>query len=77
MCSYYMREILIYGGIGINIIGALYLMAYAMKYTYAFYKARKQPIETSAMKPSWGKKKAIGFGLMIIGLIIAIIGCFI
>ena len=70
-----MQDVLIYGGIGINIIGALYLMAYAMKYTYAFHKARKQPIETNAMKPTWGKKRAIGLGLKVVGLIIAITAC--
>lgn len=70
-----MQEILIYGGLGINVIGALYLMAYAIKYTYAFHKAKQQPIETSAMKSSWRKKRAIGFGVLILGAIIAYIGC--
>ncbi|MBD5290004.1 MAG: hypothetical protein HDS26_04885 [Bacteroides sp.] len=70
-----MQDILIYGGIGINIIGALYLMAYAMKYGHAFYKARKRPIETDSLKAAWGKKRAIGFGLIIAGTLIAIIGC--
>lgn len=70
-----MQDVLIYGGIGINVVGALFLMAYAMKYAYAFHKSKNDPIQTEAMKPKWAKKRAIGFGLMIFGLIIAIFGC--
>lgn len=70
-----MQDILIFGGIGINIIGALFLMAYAMKYGYAFHKAKGKPILIESMKPKWAKKRAIGFGLMILGCLIAIVGC--
>lgn len=70
-----MQDVLIYGGIGINVVGALFLMAYAMKYAYAFHKSKYDPIQTEAMKPKWAKKREIGFGLMILGLIIAIFGC--
>ena len=40
----------------VNVIGALYLMAYAVKYMYAFHKAKNQPVRTDAMKPEWAKK---------------------
>lgn len=50
-----MQDILIYSGIAINIIGALYLMAYGMKYAYAFYTARKQRALTDSIKPTWAK----------------------
>lgn len=70
-----MQNVLIFGGIGINIVGALFLMAYSMKYTYAFHKSKNDPIHTEAMKPKWAKKRAIGYGLMIFGLITAILGC--
>ena len=73
--SDYMQEVLIYGGIGINVLGALFLMAYAMKYAYAFHKSKNEPIRTEAMKPKWAKKRAIGCGLMILGSVIAILGC--
>ncbi|CCX47915.1 unknown [Bacteroides sp. CAG:927] len=72
-----MNDIFIYGGIGINVAGALFLMAYAIKYFYAFYKSRNNPIQTEAMKPTWAKRRAIGFGLIILGSIIAFIGCII
>lgn len=70
-----MHDFLIYGGIGINVAGALFLMAYGMKYTYAFHKSKKDPIQTETMKPKWAKKRAIGFDLIILGSIITIIGC--
>lgn len=71
-----MADILIYGGIGVNVIGALFLMAYAMKYSYAFYKAKDNPIIKNAITPGWKKKRTIGFGLMILGTVIAVIGCY-
>lgn len=70
-----MQDVLIYGGIGINVVGALVLMAYAMKYAYSFYKSKNEPTVTEAMKLKWAKKRAIGFGLMILGSLIAILGC--
>lgn len=70
-----MQDILIYGGIGINILGALILMAYAMKYAYAFRKANEQPAVHDAMKREWSKKRTLGFGLMIIGSAIIVLGC--
>ena len=72
-----MQDFFIYGGIGINIIGALFLMAYAMKYAYAFHKSKNEPIQTEVMKQEWAKKRSIGFGIIILGCIFAFIGCFI
>lgn len=71
-----MQEILIYGGIGINIVGAIFLMAYAIKYAYAFKKSSGNEIETNALKPEWAKMRAIGFGMIILGSILALIGCY-
>jgi hypothetical protein len=51
-------------------------MAYAMKYAYAFRLARKRNVRSDGLKAAWGKKRMIGFGLMIVGLIIAIVGCY-
>lgn len=72
-----MQEILIYGGIAINVVGAVYLMAFAMKYAYAFRKAKNEPIQTESMKPRWAKQRNIGFGLILLGSLIAILGCYI
>ena len=72
-----MQDFFIYGGIGINIIAALFVMAYAMKYAYAFHKSKNEPIQTEVMKQEWAKKRSIGFGLIILGCIFAFIGCFI
>ena len=70
-----LQNVLIYGGIAINIAGALFLMAYAIKYAYAFYRSKNKPVETESLKPGWYKKRNIGFGLIIIGSVITIIGC--
>lgn len=74
-CFKNMQDILIYGGIGINIIGAIFLMAYAIKYAYAFHKSKNSPITTDALKPKWMKKRTIGFALILTGTLIAILGC--
>ena len=70
-----MNNILIYGGLGINIIGALFLMAYAIKYAYAFRKSKNDSIRLNALKTDWAKKRAVGFGLIIFGTLIAMLGC--
>lgn len=72
-----MQDILIYGGIAINIAGALYLIACGMKYAYIFHQLKNQPAMAKSIKPRWAKKRQIGYGLMIVGIIIAIIGCII
>lgn len=72
-----MNDIFIYGGLAINIIGALLLMAYAIKYAVAFYKLKNDPIHLKAMKPEWRKKKTLGFGIMILGTLILLLGCII
>ena len=68
---------MIYGGISINIAGALFLMTFAMKYAYAFHKYKNYNIQTEAIKTKWAKKRNIGFGLIILGSFIAILGCLI
>lgn len=70
-----MQEALIYGGIGINVAGAIYLMAYAFKYSCLFRQAREQDVRNDALKAAWGRKRMIGFGLIIAGTIIAVAGC--
>ena len=70
-----MQDIIIYCGIAINIVDALFLMAYGMKYAYAFHKSRNDSIWTEALKQKWAKMKSIGFVLILVGSLIAIIGC--
>ena len=72
-----MQDVLIYVGIGINVVGAIFLIAYAMKYAYAFHKSKNDSIQTETLKPKWAKKRNIGFGLIFLGSFIAILGCFI
>ncbi|MBP2691268.1 MAG: hypothetical protein J6B44_05555 [Muribaculaceae bacterium] len=68
-----MQDFLIYAGIGINIVGALFLITYAIKYAYLFHKTRQQAVLSDDLKPVWAKKRAFGFGLMIAGAIIVVI----
>ena len=70
-----MQDVLIYGGIGINVVGAIFLMAYAMKYVYAFHKLKNNSVQTESMKPKWAKKRNIGFVLIFLGSFIAVLGC--
>lgn len=72
-----MQNVLIYGGIAINVIGVLYLMAYAFKYSYLFRQARARNVRDDELKAAWGRKRLIGFGLLLGGAIIAVIGCLI
>ena len=50
-------------------------MAYGMKFAYAFHKSRNDFIRTEALKQKWTKMKSIGFVLILVGSLIAIIGC--
>lgn len=69
-------DFVIYLGIAINIIGAVLLMIYAMKYYRTFKEAEKMPERTKDAKAQWLRKRALGFGLMIGGAVITIIGCY-
>ena len=67
---------IIYNGIAVNIIGALLLTVFAFKYNSIFRQASRMPERTKDVKAQWLKKRALGFGLMIGGAAIAIIGCY-
>lgn len=69
-------DIFIYIGIAVNIIGALLLMFYAFRYYNAFKSAERLSIKANDLKARWQKKRTLGFGLMIVGLLVAIIGCY-
>lgn len=68
---------IIYTGIAINIIGAIFLGYNAMRYSMLFKNAERLTVRMNSLKAQWGRKRAIGFGLMIGGLVIAIVGCLI
>lgn len=68
-----MQEILVYGGLAINLVGALLLMGYALKYGVALRRYKGQPIIADAIRPKWLKHRAIAFGVMIFGVLIVFI----
>ena len=53
------------------------MLAFAIKYAYVFYMTKSQHVRLNAMHPEWIKRRNTGFGLMIIGSAIAIVGCMI
>lgn len=68
-------DLIIYTGIAINIIGAIFLGYNALRYSMLFKNAERLTVKMNSHKAQWGRKRAIGFGLMIGGLGIAIVGC--
>lgn len=72
-----MNDVLIYAGIGINIIGDLFLMAYGIKFFYLFRKVKRMPQRVDELKAQWQQKRQWGFGLIFAGIALAIAGCLI
>lgn len=70
-------DIVIYAGLAIDIIGAILLMIWSMKYRNEFKSAERMPMVKEELKAEWLKKRAIGFGIIIAGTIITVIGCYI
>lgn len=70
-------DIVIYAGLAIDIIGAILLMIWSMQYRNAFKSAERMPMVKDELKAQWLKKRAIGFGMIIAGTIITVIGCYI
>lgn len=66
----------IIAGITINAIGAIVLLIYSIQYYKAFKEAKRLPVKLSYLKAQWLKKRCIGFGLLIAGSIISLIGCY-
>lgn len=75
--SVIIMNIVIYAGLAIDIIGAILLMIWSMKYRNAFKSAERMPMVKEELKAQWLKKRAIGFGMIIAGAIITVIGCYI
>lgn len=70
-------DIVIYAGLAIDIIGAILLMIWSMQYRNAFKSVERMPMVKEELKAQWLKKRAIGFGMIIAGAIITVIGCYI
>ena len=71
------QNILIYGGIGHNIVGALLLMTFAIVYLQATHQNKNRPIELNKLQAKWGKQKIVALGLMILGSNVVILSCFV
>lgn len=64
-------------GIAVNIVGAIMLAAYALKYCFAFKEAKQMPVRMDELKAQWLSKRRWRFGLMIGGSIISCLSTFI
>ena len=65
--------ILLWLGIAINIVGAIILGAYAIKYYFAFKEARQMPVKFEEVKAQWLAKRKIAFAMIFVGLILTYI----
>lgn len=72
-----MTDLFIYGGCAINIIGAVFLLIKATKYTSTLKKYASMPLKLAHFKNEWGHQRVLGFGLMIAGTVAVVTGCFI
>lgn len=70
-----MQDILIYGGIACNIIGALLLAVFAIQTYSKFKQSANMTLRVNEEKARWAKKRMVAWGLILGGSIIAIIGC--
>lgn len=52
-------------------------MIWSMQYRNAFKSAERMPMVKEELKAEWLKKRTIGFGMIIAGTIITVIGCYI
>lgn len=62
---------IIYLGIAVNIIGALFLMYWSIKYYSYFRESRGMTVKLFNLRKGWQVKRAWGWGLMIGGGVIS------
>lgn len=67
-------EFLIYVGVAANVVGALILLAFGIRYMMAIRRAERMPMREAHLKADWGRWHNIGFGLIIGGASLTCIG---
>lgn len=68
-------EWLIFTGIGVNILGALYLVVQGIRYWHLFARNRQLTTRMEELKIQWSFKRSVGYGTMIGGAVTALVGC--
>lgn len=68
-------DALIYMGFAVNIAGAIYGTVMGIKYYPILKKSKNMPIQQSYDVSAWRSKRRVFYGLMIGGLLIALLGC--
>lgn len=72
-----MQSILIYGGIAVNIIGALLLMAFAIMAWRKYKDAGNLDKKKAEIRAWLASRRMICFGLMLGGALIVLAACYI
>ena len=72
-----MQNVLIYGGIAINVLGALIVLVYAIKYYLVYRQVKRMPQRVEELRSKWYVQRKWGWGNLLSGTIISLIGCFV
>lgn len=64
------QNILIYGGIAINIVGALPLAYFAIGRMNDYRRAKNMPQKIDESRAKWASRRMIAFGLMAVGVLL-------
>lgn len=70
-----MQNVLIYGGIVVNIVGAILLAVSAIKAIPRYKAAEKMPRRLEEERAKRIKPRMIALGMMLGGAIVTVIGC--
>ncbi len=64
------QNILIYGGIAVNIIGALLLGYFAIGRMNDYRRAKNMPQKMAETRAKWASRRLLAFGLMGAGIVL-------
>lgn len=67
-------QFIFYLGIAVNIVGAILLIVYAVKYYNALKTSDKLSVKTDELRSQMRYRRRISIGIMMLGWIIAMIG---
>lgn len=75
--SFIFMDAVIYTGFIINVVGAILLLYYSIKFYKAFKNAGRLTIPLESLKAEWSHKRALSWGIMLGGVIVSLLGCLI
>lgn len=72
-----MQDFLIYGGLLVNVIGALMLAFFAIKRMRQYKEAQRMPLRMAEIRAGWATHRWMCLCMMVAGAIITMVGCMI